>query len=126
YTGGGAGTPVSKTKYRYENVGGWGEELAQMVNDPDSAALTTTYDYYTNLGNRGDYRRLRSVTTPTGDWTAYDYYDDWDTRGQIKYEYHPYLDTPATVPTTLPTTPSSYSGRVFYYEYDADWTGRHT
>lgn len=126
YTGGGTGTPVAKTKYRYENVGGWGEEVVQVVQDPDNAALTTTYTYHTNSGYRGDYRKIRSVTTPTGGWTAYDYYDDWDTRGQIMYEFGPYLDSPATVPSTLPSTHTGYTGKAVYRTYLADWTGRKT
>ncbi len=119
-TGNASGTVVAKTKYRYEDVGGWGEELTSVIADPDTAALTTSYTYYTNSANLGNYRKVRSVTLPTGAWNAQEYYDDWDRRGQIKYEFYPDLDSPATV------TLNPASGRVVYYEYAAGWSGRYS
>lgn len=119
-TGGASGTLVSKTKYRYENPGGWGEEVTQVTANPDggSNALTTTYTYYTDSGARGNYRKTRSVTSPTGQWAAWSYYDDWDRRGRLQYEFHPFLDSPGSVSL------STSSGRVVSYDYAASWTGR--
>ena len=53
----------------------WGEELVQVVEDPDSAALTTTYTYYENTHFSEEYRygSLQSVTYPDGSWEKYDY-----------------------------------------------------
>jgi RHS repeat-associated protein len=124
-TGGAAGPVVAKAKYRYENPGGWGEEVVQTlayptVSTPDSGALTTAYTYHTDANARGNYRRVRSATGPGGGWIAYSYYDDWDKRGQLQYEYRPFLDSPATA------TLNPASGRVVNLDYAVDWTGRHT
>jgi RHS repeat-associated protein len=124
-TGDAAGPVVAKAKYRYENPGGWGEEVVQTlayptVSTPDSGALTTAYTYHTDANARGNYRRVRSATGPGGGWIAYSYYDDWDKRGQLQYEYRPFLDSPATA------TLNPASGRVVNLDYAVDWTGRHT
>ena len=123
-TGGTSGTIISKTKYRYENVGGWGEELDSVIADPDASnpsERTTTYAYHTNSANKGNYRLLKSVTAPTGAWTAWEYYDDWDRRGRVKYQFQPWLDSPSAASGASATT-----GRVAYSEYTTDWTGRYT
>jgi RHS repeat-associated protein len=123
-TGGTSGTIISKTKYRYENVGGWGEELDSVIADPDAsnpAERTTTYAYHTNSSNKGNYRLLKSVTAPTGAWTAWEYYDDWDRRGRVKYQFQPWLDSPSAASSASATT-----GRVVFSEYTTDWTGRYT
>lgn len=114
---------VAKAKFTYSEPGDWGEELWTVVayETASLVAGTTTYDYYTDSANRGNYRRMRSVTDPTGNWVAMQYYDDWDKRGQLKYEFHPYKDDPATVSL------NAGSGRVLYFDYaTADWTGRHS
>ena len=107
-TGGTTGTLVAKTKYHYVNQA-WGEELDSVIADPDVAALTTTYAYYTTSTDKGNYRKVKSVTAPTGGWTAYTYYDDWNRRGRLQYQYQPWLDLPATSASASTTT-----GRVFY------------
>ncbi len=121
-TGGTTGTVVAKSKFRFENPGDWGEELMQLTANPDggSNALTTTYTYHTDGNAKGNYRRVRSVTQPTGQWAAWSYYDDWDRRGQLQYGFQPFLDSPATV------TLNPASGRVVSLDYAADWTGRYT
>ncbi len=123
--GGASGTIVSKTKYVYQTYA-WGEDLYQVIANPNggSSASTTTYAYHdtaptaTSETWRGNYRRVKSISDSTGKWTAMEYYDDWIKRGQLKYRYQPYLDTPGTV-TLNPT-----QGRVTYFEYAADTTGR--
>lgn len=115
-TGGTGGTVVSRTKYRYESFA-WGEEVTQVIGDPTGAAPTTTYTYHTNSSLHGNYRKVRSVTSPGGGWSASEFYDTWEFRGYPKYEYAPFLDSPGTV--TLDPT----QGRVVYREYTRDWAG---
>jgi len=120
-TGTTSGTVVAKTKFHYVNQS-WGEMLDSVIADPDSGGtqLTTSYTYYTTSTDLGNYQKVKSITYPTGNWVVYEYYNDFNTRGQLKYEYHPYLDSP--------TTAASYSttaGRVIYYTYTQDWTGRY-
>ena len=125
-----AGTLVSKTKFHYDDFA-WNEELTALIADPDSAQLTTSYYYYATAptsgdSNRGNYRQIRSVTAPTGNWSGYLRYDDWDKRGQMNYEFYPYGDLPVA-PTTNTTALNTAAGRVVYYQYNsADWTGRYT
>jgi YD repeat-containing protein len=120
-TGGTTGTIVAKTKFHYVTQAWGGEELGSVTADPDGAALTTTYAYYSTSSDKGSYRRVKSVTLPTGGWTAYEYYNDWEKRGRLKYQFQPWLDTPAAASSASPST-----GRVSYFEYVADWTGRYT
>ena len=89
-----------------------------MVADPDSAALTTSYVYGTTSTDYGNYRKVQSITDPTGNWVSYYYYDTWDYRGQLFSEYRPFLDGP-----TAPSISSSVT-RVVSYDYTPDWTGR--
>jgi RHS repeat-associated protein len=118
-TGGTSGTVVSKTKYRFV-MQAWGEELSEVVADPDTAALTTTFDYHTSSSDRGNYRKVKSVTSPTGAWVSYLYYDDWNRRGQLLVETRPYLDSHATVQPAYGTVDNST-----IYDYVADFTGRY-
>jgi RHS repeat-associated protein len=116
-----SGNLVTKIKYHYVSQS-WGEELGSMIADPDTAALATSFTYYTNSTNLGNYRRVQSVTQPTGDWTVFQYYDDWDRRGQLQYQIKPWLDSPSAA-----TSASTTTGHVIYFQdYVADWTGRHT
>ncbi len=73
----GTGTVVSVSAKTYQTFP-WGEELVQEVQDPDDAALTTTYSYYenTHFSEEHRYQKLRSVTFPDGSWEKYDY-DIW-------------------------------------------------
>lgn len=66
----------------------WGEELNQEVNDPDSAALTTTYAYYQNSFEDWRYGKVQSVTNPDGSWIKYDY----DNQGNIILVMKPWKD----------------------------------
>ncbi|MBI3884659.1 MAG: RHS repeat-associated core domain-containing protein [Opitutae bacterium] len=118
-TGDVTGPVVAKTNYHYVTLP-WGEEVTQVTADPGGAALTTTYDYYTDPAAPGNYRKVKSVTAPTGAWSASQYYDDWNRRGQLQYQFQPYLDAPATV------TLDPAQGRVVSLDYMADWTGRFT
>ena len=68
----GDGTVVSVLAKTYQTFA-WGEELVQEVQDPDKAALTTTYTYYQNASEDHRYQKLLSVTFPDGSWEKYDY-----------------------------------------------------
>jgi len=116
---------VAETKYVYHTYP-WGEDLYQVIANFNGGAnaLTTAYDYYETAPvtgsetNRGHYGRVKSITDPQGGWVAYEYYDEWNGRGQLKYRYRPEQDSPASA------TLSAGSGRVDYYTYVADSTGR--
>jgi YD repeat-containing protein len=118
-TGGTSGTVVAKTKYHYVTQG-WGEEVTQIITDPDTAALTTTYAYYATGTAWGNYRQIQSMTDPTGNWVSYLYYDDWNRRGQVQTETRPYVDTPGTVQSADITVGNSVS-----HDYVADFSGRY-
>jgi RHS repeat-associated protein len=68
----GNGTIVSVTAKTYQTFA-WGEELVQEVQDPDDAALTTTYTYYQDPNEDHRYQKLMSVKFPDGLWEKYDY-----------------------------------------------------
>lgn len=67
-----AGQVISKFAYTYHTFG-WGDEVIEAVIDPDGAALKTTFSYYENPAEAGRYRKLKSITHPTGGWEKYDY-----------------------------------------------------
>jgi len=126
--GGTSGTIVSETKYVYKTDYAWGEDVYQVIANPNGGSgtvATTTYDYYTTAPSsgsethRGNYRRVKSVSNTSGGWTAYEYYDEWEKRGQTKYVYQPFQDSPSSV-SLDPTL-----GRVSYSEYGADSSGRY-
>ncbi len=52
----------------------------QEVQDPDGAALTTTYTYYENpnFNEEHRYQKVSSVTFPDGSWEKYDYDVFWN------------------------------------------------
>lgn len=66
----------------------WGEELVMQVLDPDGAALTTTYQYYTNPVEDFRYQKIQSITYPDGSWVKYDY----DSAGNQVLVLRPWLD----------------------------------
>jgi YD repeat-containing protein len=121
-TGGTSGTIVAKTKYHYFGPASpqtWGEEITEVVADPDTAALTTSYAYYTTSADHVNYRKIKSVTAPTGAWGSYLYFDDWDRRGQLAVETRPWLDTHSSVQAAAITVDNSV-----VHDYVADFTGR--
>lgn len=123
YTGSNVSDPatiVAKTKYRYESFAGG--ELTEVISNPDSStnALTTKYTYHTNPAEPGNYRRVESVTEPSGKWVSYRYYDDWSRRGQIDVESRPWLDSPGVKQSAWQTV-----GQSVTKTYVADYTGRY-
>jgi len=118
-TGDVGGTIVAKTRYHYV-VYPWGEEVTQISADPDTSNLLTTYTYFSGGVGAGNYDKLQSVTDPTGHWTSYAYYDDWNRRGQLQTISQPYVNTPGTW-----STASLAIGNSSGLDYSADFSGRY-
>src|SRR5262249_12211170 len=54
----------------------WGEERVQNVVDPDGAALTNSWTFYSDAANDGgNYRRLKQELNSNGHWSRYKYDD---------------------------------------------------
>jgi RHS repeat-associated protein len=52
----------------------WGQEMVQKVVDPDGAALTSTWTFYTNeTTDGGNYRQLKQEVDSNGHWVQYQY-----------------------------------------------------
>lgn len=120
FTGTTSGTLVAKSRYRYADQS-WGEELVEMVADPDGTApLKTTYTYNRDPYSPGNYRKVSSITYPTGNWTSYLYFNDWYRRGQLQVQSGPWQSSATTV------QPASASiGHSYTYDYAPDYTGRY-
>ena len=72
-----SGQIASKTTKTYQTFP-WGEELVQVIQDPEVSALTTTYEFYTDITAEGSYGQLKSIRRPDGSWEKYEYNDnDW-------------------------------------------------
>lgn len=68
----------------------WGEEMIRLVLDPDGAALTTTYDFYSAVpASNPNYRNLRQQTNADGSWARFTY----DGSGHIVKTIRPFLNT---------------------------------
>lgn len=71
----------------------WGEQLVSEIEDPDGAALTTTYAYFTDEMADGDnYSNLKHVISPSGYWERYQY----DSLGRRTKTVKQFLDEPVT------------------------------
>ena len=120
-----AGTVSAETKYHFVTKA-WGEEITEVYADPGGAQLTTSYTYYETAptsgseAQRGNYRKVKSVVSPTGAWASYAYYDDWNRRGQLEVETRPFVDSPATVQAADVTV-----GNSIHHDYVADFSGRY-
>jgi RHS repeat-associated protein len=74
---------VARTYHTYS----FGEELFQVVVDPDAAALTTTYTYYEDP-NEVRWHKIKSISYPDGSWIKYDY----DNNGSLALVLRPWKD----------------------------------
>src|SRR5262249_31115309 len=64
---------VSKVVNTYQAFP-WGEEQIKQVVDPNGAALTTTWSYYTNsVTDAVSYMHLKEMVRPNGYWERYEY-----------------------------------------------------
>lgn len=119
-SGGTGGTVVAKTKYHYVDEL-WGEEMTQMILDPDTAALTTSYAYYTTSSDFGNYTQVQSITYPTNNWVSYAYNNGSTARGLLAVETHPFGNPTGGAPSAAYTVGTSVT-----YDYQPDWSGAYT
>ena len=101
-------------------IGTAGEGLAaQQLGSTNSAA--TSFDYYTNPAQSGNWGFAKSVTLPGGGWEAFDYYDSPTSAppriGQVMRRYRPFGSAP-----TSPTQTAAL-GEVTLFEYGPDAFG---
>lgn len=68
----GDSTLVAKTQTKTQRFA-WGWEVTEEKLDPDGAALTTSYEYYTDPALVGSYGRLYQVVDAYGNWEKYEY-----------------------------------------------------
>ena len=90
----------------------WGDEIIQSVADPDGAALTTTYEFYVNAAELGNYSHLKWAIHPDGSWEKYDYNNSPYNAGTVRFIYRPWKDAP-----TAPSQATFQSCRVTEYGY---------
>jgi RHS repeat-associated protein len=100
----GSGRVVSKTA-RTLHTFPWGEEVLEVVVDPEGAALKTVYSYYEDPASGGRYRKLKSVTMPSGAWEKYDY----DANGNLTLVMRPWKDLSAATATTSNSRTTTYT-----------------
>jgi len=104
---GASGQVVSKGARTY-HIYPWGQELVKDVQDPDGAALTTQYVFYSTVSNSDpNYSHLQQRINPDGSWEHYTY----DSSGQVLKTLRPFLDSP-------PTTTNEALCRVTQNSYD--------
>lgn len=81
-------TPVAERRTTKQHFS-WGWEIVEEVDDPDDAALTTSWEYYTDPMDQGNFGRLKQRVDPTGYWEYFEY----DSRGfEVKRKCQ-YLDS---------------------------------
>jgi hypothetical protein len=69
----------------------WGQERIQNIVDPDNAALTSIWTFYTNAAtDGGNYRQLRQQIDSSGRWTQYQY----DQNGRETNRITQFLNSP--------------------------------
>ena len=98
------GAIATQTRTIYRTYA-WGERIAAVVQDPEGAALTTTYTFHEDSSQPGSYGRRKTVTHPDGSWAGYEY----DDLGRKTVEVRSWLDAPADSPAS--------QARVVYYGY---------
>jgi RHS repeat-associated protein len=104
-----AGQVVSKVA-RTIHTFPWGDEVLEVVVDPDGAALKTTYAYYEDPAEAGRYSKLKTMTLPNGSWEKYDY----DSQGNQTVVLRPWKDL------TLAAATESNSYATFYTYTNSD------
>ncbi len=83
----------------------WGEDVIEIVEDPDGAALTTTMSYFENPSMTGSYERIESRINPDGSWVRYEY----DNEGRTILKVRSWLDAPIGA--------SALTAHATYYDY---------
>lgn len=110
------GVILSKKRETYERFP-WGEELVEVVTDPDGAALTRTMEFYDDPVNDGsNYRFQKSSVDENGFWKTFSY--DFIGRLQFVKEQHEdaaFDAAPGLCRVTEYVYPTSAGGSVDYY-----------
>ena len=107
---------VAKTKRTYSNYGSGAsayKELTEFKRNPGSTSqhVTTSYSYHTSSSVAGTYRKLKSVTDPSGGWREYQYYTTpFQAQGLLYRIHEPHEDAPTSAGT-------GGTGRVTTYTY---------
>lgn len=106
------GGEIGKTERTYKRLT-WGNPLVELIRDPDGAAITTTYDYYSSGTSEG---LLKLVTTSDGSWSGYKY----DSAGRVTVELTPWLDG---IPPSLSDDFATFDGLRTLYSYPSNVSG---
>ncbi len=116
----------------------WGtKEKIKEVLDPDNAALTTTWDYYSTsvaVDGANNYRRMKQRTDANGYWEIYTYGTD----GSVTKTKAPHLeaaptaddslcrittvDHPTLADATVTRTTETLLGQEISRSYEIEWT----
>jgi YD repeat-containing protein len=83
----------------------WGLARVEQVTDPDGAALSTSWSYYTNAADAGRYSRVAMQVNPDGSWEKHDYTPE----GYPLSSVSSYLDAS--------TNATAAEARATYYDY---------
>ena len=89
------GPVVQQSTDTYRSLA-FGEALVQRQLDPNGAALTAVYTYYTNAADNG-YGKLRQSTFPGGSWQILEY----DGSGRPLHLYFAFGNQPPTTNSAL-------------------------
>lgn len=103
----------------------WGPEITSEVNDPQGAALTTTYEYHTGTyqywappsttgavywsPGSASVGKLKKITRPDGSWETYSYYQDSARYGQLQQILRPWDDATSETSGTAQSTTYAYT-----------------
>ncbi len=123
-----AGNVARKTKRIYKKFS-WNDTLpdpehgtlAEVIEDPDGAALTTRYAYYDDPESPGSFTQVKTIMYPDGNWVKYDYHEQGaGGYGRLRSETRAWLDTP---PPEYDDDTMIELGHSIMYNYAADWNG---
>jgi RHS repeat-associated protein len=136
-----SGAPLSKVQRKYKAFP-WGTELIEEVNDPDGAALTSTYSYYegsytynappTTTGAiywqpaNANIGKLRKVTRPDGSWETYTYYTEQDRFGQLRDVTRPWLNAVDENASPVQVTTIGYAAEAIGSGFNNNTTNPNT
>lgn len=100
-----------------------GEELTSETVGTTSPKVSS-FSYFTDIAQPGSFGYVKSISSNSGSWEAYEYYDTSLSKGyqigQVRFRFRPFQNQPAT-PTLDPS-----QGEVTYFEYDVDAHGART
>lgn len=111
-----AGAVARSTLRRFADIN-FGTEVSRELEQEvqghgGSAPIRTDYTYHTSPDRPGNWRRVRTVTSSDGSWAAFEYHDDFLSRGRIRQVRRPFGDLPISDPGT-----DAIAGQVTHYTY---------